>query len=234
MAKRSPDSPAGQGGRGTEPASSSLASISAMTMPLTAMSVGAGSMPVRVRAAFRLERLGDVTDASAKTAHHVFDHVIAADEEPLGGDRRRQMAVADVPGDAGERGRIRGADLGERLRRRPHRDRSAILEDEAVAVTQEGRLRQIEQELDTAFTAKPDSPAMTKIMVKLHGIVGHVPGRCSGQETGDADHASEASGRNSRNRRPWSWQHAQESPLSERAERVFRLSMTRNLRRMST
>jgi hypothetical protein len=177
-----------------------LGAFVAMRMTVTIFRFGPLCVPVGVRAAFRLERLVDVPYSRPEAAHHFLDHMVAADEQPVGEDRRRQMTVADVPGDARERRRVAGGDLGQRLRRGPHRDDPTILEDERIAVAKHGCLRQIEQELGTALAAQSDPPAMPQIMIEENGIVGGVRTRRTGHETRDTDHPGGASGQKSRSR----------------------------------
>jgi hypothetical protein len=124
-----------------------------------------------VGAAFRLERLLDVAHGRAETADHLLDDVIAANEQAVGRDCRRQVAVADMPGDARQRDRVGGNDLGERLGRGPYRHNATVLEKECVAVVQDGRLLQVEEELGAVFAAQRDTPAMAEIMVEENGII---------------------------------------------------------------
>ena len=53
-----------------------------------------------IGAAFRIERRLDLDDAGAETLHHLLDDVIAADAQRLRHDLHRQMAIAEMPGDA--------------------------------------------------------------------------------------------------------------------------------------
>ena len=46
----------------------------------------------------------------------------------FGGELGRQVAVAEMPGDAGQRRRVGGADFGERLGRGHDFDDAAVLE----------------------------------------------------------------------------------------------------------
>jgi hypothetical protein len=80
-----------------------------------------------IGAALGIERRLDLEDAGAETLHHRFDDVVAADAQPLRHDLRRQMAVAEVPGDPDQMMRIAAANFDERLRRGDHLDQAAIL-----------------------------------------------------------------------------------------------------------
>src|SRR6185437_7081751 len=52
-----------------------------------------------IGAAFGIERRLDLDDARPKTLHHGLDHMVAPDPQALGHDLRRQMAIAEMPGD---------------------------------------------------------------------------------------------------------------------------------------
>src|SRR4051812_34866342 len=69
---------------------------------------------VGVGAAFRVERRLDLDDAGAQPSHHGFDHMIAPDAQAFGHDLRRQMTVAEMPGDANQMLRIAAADFRQR------------------------------------------------------------------------------------------------------------------------
>ena len=68
-----------------------------MRMRLGGMGIGA---------AFGIERRLDLDHAGAQTRHHRLDDVVAADAQRLRHDLRRQMAVAEMPGDADQMLRI--------------------------------------------------------------------------------------------------------------------------------
>ena len=64
-----------------------------------------------IGAAFGIERRLDLDDARAETPDHRLDHVIAPDAQALGHDLGRQMAIAEMPGDADQMLRIVAADF---------------------------------------------------------------------------------------------------------------------------
>src|SRR5215469_11819202 len=57
----------------------------------------------------------DNGERCAKTAQHILQHMIAADAKLFAHDLHVHMAVADMPGEPGERVRIRGRNLDQRL-----------------------------------------------------------------------------------------------------------------------
>src|SRR5438876_8030501 len=53
-----------------------------------------------IGATFGIERRLDLDDARSQSLHHRLDDVIAADAQAFTDDLRRQMPVAEVPGDS--------------------------------------------------------------------------------------------------------------------------------------
>jgi len=80
-----------------------------------------------IGAAFGIERRFDLDHAGAKALHHRLDDVIAPDTQALGHDLRRQMAVAEMPGEPNQMVRILSANFQQRLRRRDHLDQPVIV-----------------------------------------------------------------------------------------------------------
>ena len=120
-----------------------------MVIVVTVVRVIVRAMLVAARrgigAAFGIERRSDLDNRSAELAGHVRDHMIAADAQRAGQKLRRQMAIAEMPGDAREMQRVGAADFEERLRRGNDLDKTAVVEHQRVAVAQFRRCRQIEQ-----------------------------------------------------------------------------------------
>ena len=73
--------------------------VSVLLMRMTMRRSGIG-------AAFGIERRLDLDDARAEPLHHRLDDVVAADAQPFRHDLRRQMAVAEMPGDPDQMMRI--------------------------------------------------------------------------------------------------------------------------------
>ena len=61
-------------------------------------------------------------------------------------DRRRQMAVADMPGKFGEMARVAGANVVELLTWRDDLHEAAIVERQQIALTERQRFRKIDQQ----------------------------------------------------------------------------------------
>ena len=141
-----------------------------------------------VGAAFRVERRLDMGDRRAEPGQHRLDDVIAADQQPVAGELGRQVAIAEMPGDADQMGGVARTDLGQRFGRRPHRDDAAVLQHQAVAVAKRRRFRQVEQEFETALAGHRQPAAMAVVMVENHRVGGGAGPMAGGQDLRGADH----------------------------------------------
>ena len=100
---------------------------------------------LRVSATFRIKSGFDQGDFSTKPAHHIFDHMIAADADAIIKNLHRQMAVAEMPRHVGELARAGAANFRQRLRLAEYFDQAAIIKHDGVARAQHDGLWQIEQ-----------------------------------------------------------------------------------------
>src|SRR5438477_3441896 len=103
-----------------------------MMLAAAALGIGAG---------FGIERRVDAADLGAKPPHHVDDHLIPADAQTRAGDLYRQMAIAEMPGDACELRAVAAGDLGERLGGGADGEIPAALELEPVIRPEHDRAR---------------------------------------------------------------------------------------------
>ena len=72
----------------------------------------------------------------------------------------RQMAIAEMPGDAHQRRGLGGPDLRQRFGRGDHFDDASVLKPQPVAAAQHRRFREIEQEFEAADAGHGDTPAI--------------------------------------------------------------------------
>jgi hypothetical protein len=100
--------------------------------------------------AFGIERRLDLDHPRAKPLHHGLDDVVSANAQGFGHELRRQMAVAEMPGDADEMVRIVAADLEQRLGCRDHFDQPSVLQHQRIAAAQCNGILQVEQEFETS------------------------------------------------------------------------------------
>lgn len=122
--------------------------------------------------AFGIERRLDLDDARAETLHHVLDDMIAANAQALCHDLRRQVAIAEMPGEPHQMAGICAAYLDQRLGRCDHLDTTAIFQHQGVAAAQGDGVFQIEQEFQSARPRHHHATTMTIVEVENDGVDG--------------------------------------------------------------
>jgi len=80
------------------------------------------------------------------------------------------MAVAEVPGDAGQGERVGGSDFRQRFGLGDHLHHAPVPEPQPVAAAQHCRFREVEQEFEPADAGHGDPPAITRVEVEHHRI----------------------------------------------------------------
>lgn len=123
-----------------------------------------------VGTAFGIKRRGHFIDARAQPFQHVDDDMIVADQDAVMLDLGRQMAIAEMPGEASQRGRVRCRYRNQRLVSGADFDNTAIIEQKAVAIAQDRRFRQIEQKLQTAIGGQGNAAAIAVVKAKRDAI----------------------------------------------------------------
>src|ERR1700681_564957 len=109
-----------------------------------------GMATAGIGAALGIERCLDLDHARAQTFDHRLDDVVAPYPQALRGDLRRQMAVAEMPGDAHQMLRIGSANLDQRLGCGDHLDQPAVLQHQRIAAAQGDGGFEVEQEFKPA------------------------------------------------------------------------------------
>jgi len=125
-----------------------------------------------IGAGLGVERGLDLGDPGAAVARHVFDDGVAANAQLLPDDLRRQMAIAEMVGEAHELAQVRAADFGQRLGLGEHFDQASVLQHQRIAAAQAGGLRQVEQEFEAADGSHRDAAAMARLCVEHDDIGG--------------------------------------------------------------
>ena len=135
-------------------------------------------VPAGIGAGFGVEGGFDDVHVAAELFDHGFDDVVAADADPVADQLDREVAVAEVPGDADEFGIGVGVEFGQRFRTGADADGAAGFEHEAVAVAQAGGLGEIEQEVLAGLGLQEDAAAVPAVEIDedLAGGLGWVPG----------------------------------------------------------
>jgi mannose-6-phosphate isomerase-like protein (cupin superfamily) len=129
------------------------------------------------RARLRVERRVDRGDLGAKTRRHLLQHVITPDAEPVADDLHVGMTVAEMPGELHQRERRPDRNLSQGLGLTGNQNDPAIVEHDAVAVTQRHSLIEVQQKLSAAFALEHDAAAMpiARIQDDEVGCVGWIP-----------------------------------------------------------
>jgi hypothetical protein len=142
-----------------------------------------------IGAALRLERSFHHRHGGAETARHLLQHAVASDADAVGQQLRRDVAIAEMPGEAGEVMGVACNDLRHRLFRRDYRNDAAIIELQAVAVLKMSRLSEVQQEGHIPLPAHGDAAAVAAIMRQHHTVGGarRIPG-AGGKDLIGADH----------------------------------------------
>ncbi len=109
---------------------------------------------------------------AAETLDQLLDDVVAADAQAPAEELRRQMSVAEVPGDPHQFGRPPGRDVDDAFRRGTDLHDAAIVEQEAVAMAQRDRLGQVEEEVEPAVGPHRDAAAVAGVIVEEDEVSG--------------------------------------------------------------
>jgi len=125
-----------------------------------------------IGAAFGIERRLDLDDARAKPLHHRLDDVVAADAQTFWHDLRRQMPVAEMPGDPNQMQGISAADLEQRFGGGDHLDQAAVLQHQRIAAAQRDGVFQVEQEFEPARANHRHPPPVPIVEIEHHGVGG--------------------------------------------------------------
>jgi len=145
-----------------------VVAMPAVAIPVIVLAMVVGG--AGIGAAFGIERRLDLDHARAEPLHHLLDHVIAPDTQTLGHDLRRQMTVAEMPGDPDQMVRIGPANFNQRLRRRDHFDQPAVVEHQCIAAAQRDGVFQIEQEFKPARSGHRHAPPVPIVEIEHDGV----------------------------------------------------------------
>jgi hypothetical protein len=149
-------------------------------------------LAVAVGAAFRHEGGLDEADlGGAELLHHLDQHVVVADAQHVRADLRRGVAVAEVPGHAGERERIGEAELDQPLGLRLDRHDEAVVEPVAVAVPDRGNLGEVDQEFEAVPALHRHAAAAAVLEIEFDAVDDLIGGEAAGESGGGGAHHGE-------------------------------------------
>jgi hypothetical protein len=123
-----------------------------------------------IGAALRVERRLDRRHFRAEPARHILDHMVAPDAQALGQEFGWQVAIAEMPGDAHQRRRVRAADFSELFGRRDDFDDAPVRELEPVAGAQHHRLGQVEQKGEAANARHRNAASVALVVIEDDGV----------------------------------------------------------------
>jgi hypothetical protein len=137
---------------------------------------------------FRIERRFDLDDARAQPLDHGLDHVIAPDAQTPRRDLRRQMAIAEMPGDPNQMLRVPASDFDQRLRRCHDLNQPAIVKHQRIPAPQRGRVFQIEQKLEPTRAGHRHPPPVAIVEIEHDGIGRRLAPAMLASNLGGTDH----------------------------------------------
>jgi hypothetical protein len=141
-----------------------------------------------IGAAFGIERRLDLDDAGAKSGHHRFDNMVAANPQAFRHDLGRQMAIAEMPGDPHQMQRVGAADFRQRLRSGDHLDQAAVLQHQGIATAQCDGVLEVEQEFEPARARHRHPPPVPVVEIEHDGVGCGMRPAMLAQNFGGADH----------------------------------------------
>jgi hypothetical protein len=123
-----------------------------------------------IGATFGIERRLDFDHARSQPFDHRLDDVIAPDPQAFRHDLRRQMTIAEVPGDPNQVMRVGALDLDQRLRRGDDLNQPTIVQHQRVPASQHNGAFQIEQKFHTARAGHRHPPPVAIVEIEHDGI----------------------------------------------------------------
>ena len=108
-----------------------------------------------ISAAFGIKGRLNVRNRRAKADKHVMDNMITPDPDGHIGDFCRQMPVSDLPGQRKQMPGVRPAHFHERFGFGTNLDDAPIIQHQPIAMAQQPRLWQIEQEGNCCTVVEP-------------------------------------------------------------------------------
>ena len=133
-----------------------------------------------------IERRIDRFDVTAESFDHFFYDMIGADTDAVAKQLHRQMAIAQVPGDADEFGVVVGVDFEKGFGAGTNADDAAAVQRQAVAVAQPNGLGEIDEQFIAFFRDQNDTAPMAAVEVD-QDLIGRIRPCARGQDGGRAD-----------------------------------------------
>lgn len=142
-----------------------------------------------IGATFGIERRLDLDKAAAEAPDHVGDDVVAPDAQSARRDLGRQMAVAEMPGDAHQMLGIRPPDLDQWFGGCDHFHQPAVFQHQGIATAQRHGLLEIEQEGEPTGALHGEASTVAVVETEHHRI-GRLTGPPGAEYLHCADHSA--------------------------------------------
>src|SRR5260221_6821354 len=123
---------------------------------------------LRIGAGFRIESRINTGHLRAEPGNHVDDDMIPADAQRRPRHLHRQMAIAEMPGDARELRPVATGDLRQLLGSGADAQIEAAIELESVPRAEHDGALQVEQEWRAVIVVQADAPTMAIEKAKRH------------------------------------------------------------------
>lgn len=143
---------------------------------------------VAVGPAFGIEGGEHRSHRGAEPLQHVLDDMVVADPQAIAEELRRQVAVAEMPGNADQFGRAGSGDLQKAFGNGLHQDQPAILEFERIAVLHDGGFLEIEQKNRLADAAHDETATVAIVAFEGERIGRRAGPGAGGEDAGSGDH----------------------------------------------
>jgi hypothetical protein len=127
------------------------------------------SMAVAISAAFGLEGRQYSREFCSEAVEHLLDHVVGPNAKDMVSNFRRQMPIAEMPGQTHELVVFFVSDLYNRFRGGLDLEPSPVLELQSVSIGHGNRLLKIEKDIFTLVRRQANAPAMTRVKIEREG-----------------------------------------------------------------
>jgi hypothetical protein len=134
-----------------------------------------------VRAAFGLKRSVAFSENCAEAGKHLFDHMVRPDTEGFMSNLRRQMTIAEMPGEADKRARIFMPHLDKRLCGSLNPEPPSVVKLHTISISHGDGLWKIEKDILALIRREPNPAPMARIEIERDSACGSflrpMPGR---------------------------------------------------------
>ncbi len=124
------------------------------------------------RARFRIERRVQWHELRTQATQHFFQHVIAADADPVPDDLHVCVAVAEMPGKPNGIKCTAGRNLHQAFILAAHENDRSVIQHETVAVMQRNGLLEIDEEFRALLSPEHDASSLAIAGIEHDAVEG--------------------------------------------------------------